>query len=122
MMAGQNQVKAGNTLLDIAGAVEDHVKANGFSVVEDYTGHGVGRNLHEEPSVFNFRTVELPNVTLRPGMTLAIEPILNAGSKACRTLRDQWTVVTRDGSLSAQWEHTVLVTSDGCEILTDRGD
>ena len=122
LMAGLNQVKAGNTLLDIAGAVEDHVKANGYSVVEDYTGHGVGRNLHEEPSVFNFRTDELPNVTLRPGMTLAIEPILNAGSKACRTLKDRWTVVTRDGSLSAQWEHTVLVTSDGCEILTDRGD
>ena len=122
LMAGLSQVKAGNTLLDIAGAVEDHVKANGFSVVEDYTGHGVGRNLHEEPSVFNFRTDELPNVTLRPGMTLAIEPILNAGSKACRTLKDRWTVVTRDGSLSAQWEHTVLVTKDGCEILTDRGD
>jgi len=122
LMAGIGQVKAGDTLLDIAGAVEDHVKANGFSVVEDYTGHGVGRNLHEEPSVFNFRTDELPNVTLRPGMTLAIEPILNAGSKACRTLRDRWTVVTRDGALSAQWEHTVLVTSDGCEILTDRGD
>ena len=122
LMAGLSQVKAGNTLLDIAGAVEDHVRANDFSVVEDYTGHGVGRNLHEEPSVFNFRTTELPNVTLRPGMTLAIEPILNAGSKACRTLKDRWTVVTRDGSLSAQWEHTVLVTSDGCEILTDRGD
>ena len=122
LMAGLRQVKAGNTLLDIAGAVEDHVKANGFSVVEDYTGHGVGRNLHEEPSVFNFRTDDLPNVTLRPGMTLAIEPILNAGSKACRTLKDRWTVVTRDGSLSAQWEHTVLVTKDGCEILTERGD
>jgi methionyl aminopeptidase len=122
LMAGLRQIKAGNTLLDIAGAVEDHVKANGFSVVEDYTGHGVGRNLHEEPSVFNFRTDELPNVTLRPGMTLAIEPILNAGSKSCRTLKDRWTVVTRDGSLSAQWEHTVLVTKDGCEILTDRGD
>ena len=122
LMAGLSQVKAGNTLLDIAGAVEDHVKANGFSVVEDYTGHGVGRNLHEEPSVFNFRTDELPNVTLRPGMTLAIEPILRAGSKACRTRKDRGTVVTRDGSLSAQWEHTVLVTSDGCEILTDRGD
>ena len=122
LMAGLSKVKAGNTLLDIAGAVEDHVRANQFSVVEDYTGHGVGRNLHEEPSVFNFRTDELPNVTLRAGMTLAVEPILNAGSKACRTLKDRWTVVTRDGSLSAQWEHTVLVTSDGCEILTDRGD
>ncbi len=122
LMAGIGQVKPGNTLLDIAGAVEDHVKANGFSVVEDYTGHGVGRNLHEEPSVFNFRTTDLPNLTLRSGMTLAIEPILNAGSKTCRTLSDRWTVVTRDGSLSAQWEHTVLVTNDGCEILTDRGD
>ena len=112
----------GTTLLDIAGAVEDHVKANQFSVVEDYTGHGVGRNLHEEPSVFNFRTNDLPNVKLRPGMTLAVEPILNAGSNACRTLKDRWTVVTKDGSLSAQWEHTIVVTSDGCEILTDRGD
>ena len=122
LMAGLAKIKAGNTLLDIAGAVEDHVAANGFSVVEDYTGHGVGRNLHEEPSVFNFRTDELPNVKLRAGMTLAVEPILNAGSKHCRTLKDRWTVITRDGSLSAQWEHTIVVTSDGCEILTDRGD
>jgi methionyl aminopeptidase len=122
LMAGLSQIRAGNTLLDIAGAVEDHVKANQFSVVEDYTGHGVGRNLHEEPSVFNFRTNDLPNVKLRPGMTLAVEPILNAGSNACRTLKDRWTVVTKDGSLSAQWEHTIVVTSDGCQILTDRGD
>ena len=122
LMAGLSQIRAGNTLLDIAGAVEDHVKANQFSVVEDYTGHGVGRNLHEEPSVFNFRTNDLPNVKLRPGMTLAVEPILNAGSNACRPLKDRWTVVTKDGSLSAQWEHTIVVTSDGCEILTDRGD
>ena len=122
LMAGLSQIRAGNTLLDIAGAVEDHVKANHFSVVEDYTGHGVGRNLHEEPSVFNFRTNDLPNVKLRPGMTLAVEPILNAGSNACRTLKDRWTVVTKDGSLSAQWEHTIVVTSDGCEILTDRGN
>ena len=122
LMAGLSQIRAGNTLLDIAGAVEDHVKANQFSVVEDYTGHGVGRNLHEEPSVFNFRTNDLPNVKLRPGMTLAVEPILNAGSNACRTLKDRWTVVTKDGSLSAQWEHTIVVTSDGCEILTDRGN
>ena len=122
LMAGLAQIRSGNTWLDIAGAVEDRVHEGGFSVVEDYTGHGVGRNLHEEPSVFNFRTDVLPNVKLRPGMTLAVEPILNAGSNACRTLRDRWTVVTRDGSLSAQWEHTIVVTSDGCEILTDRGD
>lgn len=117
---GIEQVKAGNYLMDIAGAIEDHVKANRFSVVEDFTGHGVGRNLHEEPSVFNFRTRELPNVKLRAGMTLAIEPILNAGSKHTRILSDRWTAVTVDNSLSAQFEHTVLVTETGYEILTDR--
>lgn len=117
---GIEQVKAGNYLLDIAGAIQDHVEANGFSVVEDFTGHGVGRNLHEEPSVFNFRTREMPNVKLRSGMTLAIEPILNAGSKFTRILADKWTAVTVDSSLSAQFEHTVLVTDNGYEILTDR--
>ena len=114
------QVKQGNYLLDIAGAIQDHVEANGFAIVEDFTGHGVGRNLHEEPSVFNFRTREMPNVKLRAGMTLAIEPIVNAGSKFTRTLSDQWTAVTVDNSFSAQFEHTVLVTNDGYEILTDR--
>lgn len=120
LFKGIEQVKAGAYLLDLAGAIQDHVEANGFSIVEDYTGHGVGRNLHEEPSVFNYRTRSLPNVKLRAGMTLAIEPILNAGSKQTRTLRDKWTVVTIDRSWSAQWEHTVLVTEDGYEILTDR--
>ena len=122
LMLGIEQIKPQNKLLDIAGAIEDYVKANGFSVVEDYTGHGVGRNLHEEPSVFNFRTNDLPNVTLREGMTIAVEPIINLGSKHCKTLRDGWTVITKDGNLSAQWEHTVLVTKNGFEILTDRGD
>ncbi len=120
LMKGLATVKAGSTLLELAGAVQDHVEAHGFAVVEDFTGHGVGRNLHEEPSVFNYRTRDLPNMVLRPGMTLAVEPILNAGSRGCRTLKDRWTVVTVDGSLSAQWEHTIAVTSDGCEILTDR--
>jgi methionyl aminopeptidase len=117
---GIEQVKAGAYLLDIAGAIEDHAKANKFSVVEVFTGHGVGRNLHEEPHVFNYRTRELPNVKLKAGMTLAIEPILNAGSKFTRVLSDRWTAVTLDNSLSAQFEHTVLVTEDGYEILTDR--
>jgi len=117
---GIEQVKAGAYLLDLAGAIEDHVKVNGFTVVEEFTGHGVGRNLHEEPSVFNYRTREMPNVKLRAGMTLAIEPILNAGSKHTRTLSDRWTAVTVDNSLSAQFEHTVLVTETGYEILTDR--
>ncbi|MBD3883796.1 type I methionyl aminopeptidase [Phormidium tenue FACHB-886] len=117
---GIEQVKAGKFLLDVAGAVQDHAEAHGFKVVEDYTGHGVGRNLHEEPSVFNFRTHQMPNVKLKAGMTLAIEPILNAGSKHTRTLSDRWTVVTVDRALSAQFEHTVLVTEEGYEILTDR--
>ncbi|MFM7615588.1 MAG: type I methionyl aminopeptidase [Synechococcales cyanobacterium] len=117
---GIAQVKAGNFLLDIAAAVQDWVEGQGLTVVEDYTGHGVGRNLQEEPSVFNVRTHRLPNVKLRAGMTLAIEPIINAGTKVTRVLSDRWTVVTVDNSLSAQFEHTVLVTSEGCEILTDR--
>jgi methionyl aminopeptidase len=120
LYAGIRQVKPGNTLMDIAGAIEDCVQGSGFSIVEEFTGHGVGRNLHEPPSVFNVRTKDLPNVTLKPGMTLAIEPILNAGSRYTRTLRDRWTVVTVDRSLSAQFEHTVLVTETGHEILTDR--
>ncbi|GCL39176.1 MAG: type I methionyl aminopeptidase [Sphaerospermopsis kisseleviana] len=117
---GIEQVKAGAHLADIAGAIEDHVKMNKFSVVEQFTGHGVGRNLHEEPAVFNYRTREIPNVKLRAGMTLAIEPILNAGSKNTRILADRWTAVTVDNALSAQFEHTVLVKEDGYEILTDR--
>jgi methionyl aminopeptidase len=120
LFKGIAQVKAGKYLLDIAGAIQDHVVAHGFSVVEDFTGHGVGRNLHEEPSVFNFRTHQLPNVRLRAGMTLAIEPIVNMGTKNVRILRDKWTAVTVDNQLSAQFEHTVLVTEDGYEILTDR--
>ena len=120
LYAGLSKIKSGNNLLDVAGAIEDVVKKNGFSVVEDYTGHGVGRNLHEEPSVFNFRTKELPNVVLREGMTLAVEPIVNEGSKYCKTLNDRWTVITKDGKLSAQWEHTIVVLNDGIEILTDR--
>lgn len=117
---GIEQVRAGAFLLDLAGAIQDHVQANGFKVVEDFTGHGVGRNLHEEPSVFNFRTHQMPNVKLRAGMTLAIEPIINAGSKNTRILPDRWTAVTVDNCLSAQFEHTVLVTESGYEILTDR--
>ncbi|HEY9828656.1 MAG TPA: type I methionyl aminopeptidase [Stenomitos sp.] len=117
---GIEQVKEGNCLMDLAGAIQDHVESNGFAVVEDFTGHGVGRNLHEEPSVFNVRTHEMRNVKLREGMTLAIEPIVNAGSRHTRILRDRWTAVTVDNSLSAQFEHTVLVTKTGYEILTDR--
>jgi methionyl aminopeptidase len=117
---GIEKVRAGARLLDLAGAIQDYVEENGFKIVEDFTGHGVGRNLHEEPSVFNFRTYQMPNVQLKAGMTLAIEPIVNAGSKNTRILPDRWTAVTMDNALSAQFEHTVLVTETGYEILTDR--
>ncbi|OSO92914.1 type I methionyl aminopeptidase [Cylindrospermopsis raciborskii CENA303] len=120
LYAGIEQVKAGAHLADIAGGIEDYVKTTGFNVVEQFTGHGVGRNLHEEPAVFNYRTREIPNVKLRAGMTLAIEPIINAGSKTTKILSDRWTAVTVDNALSAQFEHTVLVTEKGYEILTDR--
>ncbi len=119
---GIEQVKEGNYLIDIAGAIQDYVEKNGFCVVENFVGHGVGRNLHEQPSVFHFRTRSLPNVQLKAGMTLAIEPIVNAGKKHTKILRDRWTVVTVDKKLSAQFEHTVLVTKDGYEILTDRSN
>ncbi|MBD2481679.1 type I methionyl aminopeptidase [Planktothrix sp. FACHB-1365] len=117
---GIEKVKAGAYLLDLAEAMQDYAEANGYKIVEEFTGHGVGQNLHEEPSVFNARTYSLPNVKLKAGMTLAIEPILNAGSRFTRTLSDKWTAVTVDNSLSAQFEHTVLVTETGYEILTDR--
>jgi methionyl aminopeptidase len=117
---GIAKVREGAYLLDLAGAIQDYVEAHGFKIVQEFTGHGVGRNLHEEPAVFNFRTFEIPNVKLRAGMTLAIEPIVNAGSRNTRILPDRWTAVTVDNSLSAQFEHTVLVTETGYEILTDR--
>lgn len=120
LYAGIEQVKPGNTIMDIAGAIEDTVAGSGFSIVENYTGHGVGEKLHEEPAVFHFRTRNLPNVELRPGLVLAIEPIVNGKSKVTRTLSDRWTVVTIDNAWSAQFEHTVLVTETGYEILTDR--
>lgn len=120
MYKGIEQVKQGNYLMDIAAAIQDYVEANGFCIVENFVGHGVGRNLHEEPSVFNVRTKDLPNVQLKAGMTLAIEPIINVGKKHTRTLKDHWTVVTADKQLSAQFEHTVLVTNTGYEILTLR--
>ncbi|MFN3362289.1 MAG: type I methionyl aminopeptidase [Pseudanabaenaceae cyanobacterium] len=120
LYVGIAQVRAGAYLLDLGTAIEEFVKSQGYSVVEDFTGHGVGRNLHEEPAVFNFRTHKLPNVKLRAGMTLAIEPIINEGSRHVRILKDKWTAVTVDNQLSAQFEHTVLVTETGYEILTDR--
>lgn len=102
---------------DISHAIQSYVEAEGFSIVREYVGHGVGRQLHEEPSVPNFG---LPGhgPRLKPGMTLAVEPMVNAGSRFVRTLEDNWTVVTVDGSLCAHFEHTIAITEEGHEILT----
>jgi methionyl aminopeptidase len=102
---------------DISRAIQTYVEANGFSVVREFVGHGVGRTMHEEPQVPNFVDPKC-NQRLRPGMTLAIEPMVNAGRPEVKVLKDGWTVVTQDGSLSAHFEHTVLITEGEPEILT----
>jgi len=107
----------GNRVTDISRAVQNYVEGNGFSVVREFVGHGVGRSMHEEPQVPNFVDPK-SNQKLRPGMTLAIEPMVNAGQAAVKILKDGWTVVTQDGSLSAHFEHTVLITESEPEILT----
>lgn len=107
----------GNRVVDISAAVQKHVEENGFSVVREFVGHGVGRTMHEEPQVPNFVDGK-SSPKLRPGMTLAIEPMVNAGKPAVKILNDGWTVVTQDGSLSAHFEHTVLITESEPEILT----
>jgi len=109
--------RAGNRVTDISRAVQIYVEGNGFSVVREFVGHGVGRSMHEEPQVPNFVDPR-SNQKLRAGMTLAIEPMVNAGQAAVKILKDGWTVVTQDGSLSAHFEHTVLVTEGEPEILT----
>lgn len=107
----------GNRLTDISHAIQSHVEANGFSVVKSFVGHGIGRDLHEDPEVPNFgRPGRGPILT--KGMVLAIEPMVNEGSFRVRTLKDNWTVVTSDGSLSAHYENTVAILPDGPEILT----
>jgi methionyl aminopeptidase len=107
----------GNRVTDISRAVQKYVENNGFSIVREFVGHGVGRSMHEEPQVPNFVDPK-SNQKLRPGMTLAIEPMVNAGRPAVKILKDGWTVVTQDGSLSAHFEHTVLITESEPEILT----
>lgn len=105
-------------LSDISHAVQSVVEANGFSVVRDYVGHGIGRQMHEEPQVPNYGPPGLGPI-LNEGMTLAIEPMVNVGGPEVEVLADQWTVVTQDGSLSAHFEHTIAITANGPQILTD---
>ncbi len=114
---GIKQAKAGNRLGDIGSAVQRYVEARGYSVVRDFVGHGVGAKLHEDPSVPNYGTPGR-GVRLLPGMTIAIEPMVNQGGHEVQVQKDGWTTVTRDGKLSAHFEHTIAVTPDGPVILT----
>lgn len=110
--------RPGHRVVDISRAVQDFVEAHGFNVVREFVGHGVGRKVHEDPQVPNFVERGKSSPRLQPGMTLAIEPMVNAGTKEVRILNDGWTVVTADGKPSAHFEHTVLITEDEPEILT----
>jgi methionyl aminopeptidase len=114
---GIAQAKPGNRVTDISRAIQNYCEGNGFNVVREFVGHGVGRTMHEEPQVPNFVDAKC-NQKLRPGMTIAIEPMVVAGNYAVKILNDGWTVVTQDGSLSAHFEHTVLITEGEAEILT----
>ncbi len=114
---GINQVRPGAYLGDIGYAIQHHAETHGFSVVREYCGHGIGRQFHEEPQVLHYGNLGT-GLRLEPGMTFTIEPMINAGKRHVKLLPDQWTVVTKDRSLSAQWEHTVLVTETGVEVLT----
>jgi methionyl aminopeptidase len=112
------QMRPGNRLSDVSGAVEKHVVSNDFSVVREYVGHGIGTRLHEDPQVPNYVDRRSGNPLLKEGMVFAIEPMVNAGRPETRVLADGWTAVTRDGSNSAHFEHCVAVTSDGAWVLT----
>ncbi len=117
MWLGIDAVRPGGHLGDIGAAIQAHAERHGFSVVREFCGHGIGRGFHEEPQVLHYGKAGT-GLPLEPGMIFTIEPMINAGKPAVRELADGWTIVTKDHSLSAQWEHTVLVSSNGVEILT----
>jgi len=121
MRIGIDQVKPGANLGDIGYAIQSYVEGKRYSVVREYCGHGIGRSFHEEPQVLHYGNPG-EGLVLAPGMCFTIEPMVNAGKRYIKLLPDGWTVVTKDRSLSAQWEHTVLVTQDGHEVLTLRGE
>jgi methionyl aminopeptidase len=114
---GISKVKPGARLGDIGSVIQRHAEKNGFSIVREYCGHGIGRNFHEDPQVLHYGTAG-QGIELFPGMIFTIEPMVNAGRAPISELSDGWTIVTRDRSLSAQWEHTILVTETGFEVLT----
>lgn len=117
MWRGIEKVKPGNTLGDIGYAIQSFAEKNGYSIVREFCGHGIGKKFHCEPQVLHYGKPGA-GVTLKPGMIFTIEPMINAGRRDIKFMPDGWTVVTKDRSLSAQWEHTVLVTEDGFEIMT----
>ena len=117
MWLGIEELAPGRHLGDVGAAIQRHVEKNRFSVVREYCGHGIGRVFHEDPQVLHYGTPGT-GMELRSGMTLTVEPMVNAGKAAVKLLPDGWTVVTKDHSLSAQWEHTVLITDAGHEVLT----
>jgi methionyl aminopeptidase len=114
---GIDQVRPGAHLGDIGAAIQRHAEKNGFSVVREFCGHGIGSHFHEEPQVLHYGKPHT-GIVLEAGMTFTIEPMINAGKAAISELADGWTIVTKDRSLSAQWEHTLVVTPTGCEVLT----
>jgi methionyl aminopeptidase len=113
-----DRVRSGNRLFDICGTVEKHVVSNGFSIVREFVGHGIGTSLHEEPQIPNYVDRRGENPRLKPGMVLAIEPMVNAGKPETKVLSDKWTAVAKDGSYSAHFEHMVAVTDNGPWVLT----
>lgn len=117
LLTGIEMVRPGMRLGDIGHAIQQHAEANHCSVVREYCGHGIGQRFHEEPQVLHYGKAGT-GLELQAGMTFTIEPMINAGKKDVKLMPDDWTVVTRDHSLSAQWEHTILVTADGHEVLT----
>lgn len=118
LLKGIRKIKPGGRLFDISRVIQSYVEQNGFSVVRQLVGHGVGYSAHEDPQVPNYVSREFQDIELQPGLTLAIEPMVNFGSWEVDTLDDGWTIVTHDGSLSAHFEHTVAVTAKGYEIIT----
>ena len=117
MWLGIEELAAGKHLGDVGAAIQKHVERNRFSVVREYCGHGIGRVFHEDPQVLHYGT-KGTGLELKAGMTLTVEPMVNAGKASVKLLPDGWTVVTKDHSLSAQWEHTILITESGYEVLT----
>ncbi len=115
---GIKEIKPGASLNEYGRAVEAHALENGFEVVRDLVGHGVGHSIHELPQIFNYADLRMKKIILEEGMTLALEPMINEGSYEIFLAEDGWTYKTRDGKLNAHWEHTVAVTKDGCEVLT----